>query len=101
MSQMNTAEILELPPHADDTREFALDEEESRQRALDHCNEMFAELSASFAAFVQILGEISDSTNPQDDTDVLKLYQQWIRTGSRSAARKLARALIQEAQSKS
>lgn len=55
---------------------------------------MFAELSASFAAFVQVLGEISDSTNPQDDNDVFKLYQQWMRTGSSSAARKLERAGI-------
>ena len=55
---------------------------------------MFAELSGSFAIFVQVLGEIVDNSDPQDDQDVLKLYQSWMRTGSERAARKLERAGI-------
>jgi hypothetical protein len=55
-------------------------------------SQIFAELSCSFADFVQVLGEIVDSADPQDDKDVFKLYQMWMRTGSERAARKLERA---------
>ena len=57
-------------------------------------SQMFAELSRSFADFVRVLGEFADNSDPQDDKDVLRLYQQWMRTGSESAARKLERAGI-------
>jgi len=55
---------------------------------------MFAELSGSFAEFVQVLGEIADHPDSHDDNDVFKLYQSWMRTGSARAARKLERAGI-------
>ena len=55
---------------------------------------MFAELSGSFAEFVQVLGEIVDNPDSHDDNDVFKLYQSWMRTGSARTARKLERAGI-------
>ena len=55
---------------------------------------MFAELSGSFAEFVQVLGEIVDHPDSHDNNDVFKLYQSWMRTGSARAARKLERAGI-------
>jgi len=55
---------------------------------------MFAELSACFAEFTQILSEISDPSNPQDDRDILRMYKQWLRTGSQLTAKRLERAGI-------
>ena len=55
---------------------------------------VFAELSRSFADFVRVLSELADNPDSRDDRDVLRLYQQWMRTGSESAARKLERAGI-------
>lgn len=46
LNQQNTAEILELSYFEDGTENFALDEVESRQRALNHCNELFTTLTA-------------------------------------------------------
>jgi hypothetical protein len=62
--------------------------------SMDAQSRMFAELSACFADFVQVLGEISDPSNLQDDRDIVKLYQLWLRTGSRHAAKMLERAGI-------
>jgi hypothetical protein len=55
---------------------------------------MFAELSSSFADFAQVLGEITDRSDLKDDKDVFELYQQWMRTGSGRAARRLKAAGI-------
>jgi hypothetical protein len=62
--------------------------------SMDAQSRMFAELSTCFADFVQVLGEISDPSNLQDDRDIVKLYQLWLRTGSRHAAKMLERAGI-------
>ena len=42
----NTAEILELSSPSERAGVYAYDERETRQRALDHCNALFGELSA-------------------------------------------------------
>ena len=49
---------------------------------------VFAELAAKFRDFVDVLAEIRDSGKP-DVLDVLRLYELWLKTGSRSAARQL------------
>ena len=46
MSQTNTAALFEMPSLEDATAAFALDEEASRQRALEHCNTLFGSLTA-------------------------------------------------------
>jgi phosphoadenosine phosphosulfate reductase len=46
LNQLNTAEILEMPDFDEGADGFALDEEQSRQRALDHCNKLFTSLTA-------------------------------------------------------
>ena len=45
--------------------------------------EVFDELSGKFTAFVDVLGEISERTALTSDTDLLRLYERWLRTGSR------------------
>lgn len=58
-------------------------------------SEIFAELAAKFPDFVDVLGELSDSTQLSSGRDILRLYEIWLRTGSQRAARRLREAGIQ------
>jgi hypothetical protein len=44
---------------------------------------VFAELAGSFLAFVDVLGEVSERCAMTTNTDLLRLYEKWLRTGSR------------------
>ena len=56
---------------------------------------MFEELANKFVTFVDVLDEVSEKTKFSNDTDVLRVYETWIRTGSARAAKRLRRAGIQ------
>jgi hypothetical protein len=45
--------------------------------------EVFGELSNKFPAFVDVLGEVSEQSALASNTDVLRLYEKWVRTKSR------------------
>ena len=45
--------------------------------------EVFDELSDKFTTFVDVLGEVSERTSISSNADVLRLYEKWLRTGSR------------------
>jgi len=49
---------------------------------------VFAELAEKFQDFVDVLADIRDEACPTQ-RDILRLYETWIRTGSRRAARQL------------
>jgi hypothetical protein len=49
---------------------------------------VFAELAAKFRDFVDVLAEIRDS-GKEAAIDVLRVYEVWLKTGSRRAARQL------------
>jgi hypothetical protein len=49
----------------------------------DTLSPIFAELAEKFVAFVDVLSEVSARTLLTNDTDVLRLYEKWLRTGSR------------------
>lgn len=49
---------------------------------------VFAELAEKFQDFVDILADIRDEACPTQ-RDILRLYETWMRTGSRHAARQL------------
>jgi hypothetical protein len=51
--------------------------------------EVFAELAEKFAAFVDVLAEVSERTALTSNTDVLRLYERWLRTGSRRSGEQL------------
>lgn len=51
--------------------------------------EVFEELSAKFVAFVDILMEVAEQARPASQSDVLKLYELWLKTGSQRAAGQL------------
>jgi hypothetical protein len=57
--------------------------------------EVFTELAAKFLHMVDALNEIRESARGASDHDVLRLYETWLRTGSRRASRLLRQAGVQ------
>lgn len=56
---------------------------------------MFAELAAKFQAFVDVLAEVSDNSSLRAPKDVMRLYENWARTGSRRSAEQLRKLGIE------
>jgi hypothetical protein len=52
--------------------------------------DVFDELADKFTAFVDVLGEISERTALTSNADLLRLYEKWLRTGSRRSGELLA-----------
>jgi hypothetical protein len=52
--------------------------------------DVFDELAAKFSAFVDVLGDVSERTALTSNTDLLRLYERWARTGSRRSRELLA-----------
>lgn len=51
---------------------------------------VFAELADKFVQFVDVLAEVSERSALTSNADLLRLYERWLRTGSRYAGRCLA-----------
>lgn len=49
----------------------------------DSLSPIFVELSDKFVAFVDVLSEVSARASLTNDADLLRLYEKWVRTGSR------------------
>ena len=62
---------------------------------------IYNELASKFVAFVDVLGEVSEGSNCNNDIDVLRQYEIWLRTGSARAADRLRAAGIQPSASAS
>lgn len=56
---------------------------------------VFAELADKFQDFVDVLAEVRDAGLSSQDADILRMYEIWLRTGSRRAASKLRSAGIE------
>jgi hypothetical protein len=54
-------------------------------------SDVFDELAEKFAGFVDILGEVSERTALTSNTDLLRLYERWLKTRSRRSGDLLAR----------
>jgi len=52
--------------------------------------DVFDELSEKFTSFVDVLGEVSERTSLSSNSDVLRLYEKWLRTRSRRSGNLLA-----------
>ena len=52
--------------------------------------DVFDELAGKFPAFVDVLSEISERTALTNNSDLLRLYEKWVRTGSRRTGDLLA-----------
>jgi len=46
-------------------------------------SEVFDELAEKFSGFVDVLGEVSERTGLTSNSDLLRLYEKWLRTKSR------------------
>jgi hypothetical protein len=55
----------------------------------------FDELAAKFAELVDVLNEVRESARTARDEDILRLYDAWLKTGSRRAARLLRQAGVE------
>ena len=55
----------------------------ARQGVADNFGDVFDELSEKFGGFVDVLTEVSERTLLTTNTDLLRLYEKWLRTGSR------------------
>jgi hypothetical protein len=60
--------------------------------------EIFEELSEKFVDFVDVLAEVSERSHLSSDVDIMRVYETWVRTGSRRAARTLRSVGIEPAE---
>jgi hypothetical protein len=56
----------------------------------DTFSPVFAELAENFIRFVDVLSEVSERASLSSNGDVLRLYERWLRTGSRRSGQLLA-----------
>jgi hypothetical protein len=62
----------------------------------------FAELAAKFVDFVEVLSEVSERSSCSSNTDLLRLYERWLKTGSRRSGQLLVeRGVVPNASLKS
>jgi hypothetical protein len=55
----------------------------------DTFSPVFAELAEKFVGFVDVLSEVSERTSCATNLDVLRLYEKWLKTGSRRSGQLL------------
>lgn len=61
----------------------------------DRFSDVFAELARKFVGFTDVLADISERTALTSHTDVLRLYEKWLRTGStRDGQRLVERGIV-------
>jgi hypothetical protein len=63
----------------------------SLARSDDAFSDVFDELAEKFCEFVEVLGEVSERTALTSNTDLLRLYERWLKTRSRRSGDLLAR----------
>jgi hypothetical protein len=61
----------------------------SRLEADDTFAPIFAELAEKFIGFVDVLCEVSERTSCASNADLLRLYERWLKTGSRHSGQLL------------
>jgi len=52
------------------------------RRETDALSPVFAELADNFVRFADVLAEVSERSSCSSNSDLLRLYERWIRTGS-------------------
>lgn len=68
----------------------------------DTFSSVFAELGEKFVGFVDVLSEVSERTSCASNADLLRLYEKWLKTGSRRSGQLLAeRGVVPNASIKS
>ena len=59
------------------------------RRDEDAFGEVFAELARKFVGFVDVLSDVSEHTTFTSNADLLRIYERWVRTGSRKEGQRL------------
>jgi hypothetical protein len=59
------------------------------RRDEDAFAEVFGELARNFVGFMDVLGDVSERTAVTSSSDLLRLYEKWMRTGSARDGQKL------------
>jgi hypothetical protein len=68
----------------------------------DTFSPVFAELGSKFVDFVDVLSEVSERTSCATNVDLLRLYEKWVKTGSRRSGQLLVeRGVVPNASIKS
>ena len=68
------------------------------RRDTDAFGEVFSELARKFVAYMDVLADISERTGATGSTDVLRVYERWLRTGStRDGQRLVERGVVPNA----
>ena len=68
----------------------------------DTFSSVFAELGEKFVGFVDVLSEVSERTSCASNADLLRLYERWLKTGSRRSGQLLVeRGVVPNASIKS
>ena len=52
-------------------------------------SDMYEELATKFVGFADVLGEVAEHPDVRHHKDILRLYDRWLKTGSRRAAARL------------
>ena len=60
------------------------------RRDTDAFGQVFSELSRRFVLYMDVLADVSERTGATRGTDVLRLYERWLRTGSPRDGQRLA-----------
>ena len=55
----------------------------------DSLSPVFGELADKFVGFVDVLSEVSERTSCSSNVDLLRLYEKWLKTGSRRSGQLL------------
>jgi hypothetical protein len=68
----------------------------------DTLSPVYAELGEKFVGFVDVLSEVSERTSCASNADLLRLYEKWLKTGSRRSGQLLVeRGVVPNASTKS
>jgi hypothetical protein len=68
----------------------------------DTFSPVFAELAEKFVGFVDVLSEVSERTSCTTNVDLLRMYEKWLKTGSRRSGQLLVeRGVVPNASVKS
>lgn len=59
------------------------------RRDTDAFGEVFSELARKFVPFMDVLSDVSEQSGVRSSVDVLRLYEKWLRTGSRRDGKRL------------
>jgi hypothetical protein len=60
------------------------------RREADAFGEVFSELARRFVPYMDVLSDVSEQSGIRSSSDVLRLYEKWLRTGSPRDGQRLA-----------